>query len=223
VTTTRRLGVGKIRTESRALVVVRRIDVPWLLLGSSQDPAVAEPGDEVVVAVRRGGGGAVLVRPREELWIDAWIPASHRCWVPDVRGQLEVVGSAWRRALEELGASGLASAVPRPSADVDEATCCFLGHGAGEVVVDGAKLVGLAAWRGREGVLVQAAASRHRSDQLVDHLDATRLSGSVRRRLLEEVADLDGLGLAQVAPGDVAGLLAIELEAEVVVLDPEQS
>jgi hypothetical protein len=155
------------------------------------------------------------------VWIDVWIPASSSLHRDDVRVQLEVVGEIWRSSLEDLGSSALSLAEPRPARDVAEEICCFLGRGAGEVLVASAKLVGLAAWRSREGALVQSSLSRYRTDALIDHLDATRIDPSVRTRLVDEVADLSQIGLAECPASALAAALGGRLGAAVISLAPE--
>ena len=63
---------------------VFEVDRPAIVLGSAQrndvvDEARAEQAGIDVVR-RRSGGGAVLLRPAEQIWIDFLIPAGDRLW-----------------------------------------------------------------------------------------------------------------------------------------------
>lgn len=112
-----------------------------LVLGSSQraDVADAVACREAGVSVvrRRSGGGAVVVRPGAQLWVDLVLPAGDLLWDSDVGRAAWWVGEAWAAA---LAASGLAGAevwkgplVRRPWSSL----ACFALLGAGEVVAEG--------------------------------------------------------------------------------------
>ena len=216
-----RLDVERFRAVTEPTVVLRMLEEPWLILGSSQGEELVDPLSEVRVARRRGGGGAVFLHPEREVWVDVWIPAGSVLHRNDVRAQLEVVGESWCSALERLGGPSLELATPRPPMNETEAVCCFLGRGAGEVLVASSKLVGLAAWRSREGALVQASLSRVRSDALIDHLNGACLEPTARTRLVDEVADLAMLGLEKVSGDELGEGLRAELSAGLVKLAPE--
>jgi lipoate---protein ligase len=135
---------------------VRVVEViePALVLGSTQ-PAVAERG--IPVVRRRSGGGAVLVRPGELLWVDVLLPAGDPLWDDDVGRSFHWLGQAWVEALASLGVEGTwhdGALVCTPW----WRQVCFAGLGPGEVTVDGRKVVGLAQRRTRAGALFQCAA-----------------------------------------------------------------
>jgi lipoate-protein ligase A len=133
-----------------------------LVLGSTQrrdtiDPArVAGYGAEVV---RRGsGGGAVLVGPAAQVWIDVWLPHDDALWDEDVLRSSWWLGESWAGALEGLGAPPLV--VHRQGATGAEWSdvVCFAGLGPGEVTAGTAKVVGVAQRRSREGARLHSMA-----------------------------------------------------------------
>ena len=133
---------------------VVEVTSPALVLGSTQ-PAVEERGIRVVR--RRSGGGAVLVRPGELLWVDVLLPGGDPLWEDDVGRSFHWLGQAWVDALGELGIGASWHDGPM----VCTPWCrqaCFAGIGPGEVTVDGRKVVGLAQRRTRAGALFQCAA-----------------------------------------------------------------
>ena len=145
-------------------VVVRSVRVlsvaaPALVLGSTQ-PASAVAADlgGVEVVRRRSGGGAVLLRPGETVWVDVVVPADDPLWSDDVARAFWWLGETWAVAL------GLdpATAVHRgPLVRTRwSSAVCFAGVGAGEVVSPsggGGKVVGIAARRTRDWALFQCA------------------------------------------------------------------
>lgn len=127
------------------------VTAPALVLGSSQ-PDV--DGGAVDVVRRRSGGGAVYVAPGELVWVDVFLPREDRLWDDDVGRAFWWLGDAWAGA---LGLDGLVvhrgAMVRTPLSGV----VCFAGLGPGEVTRDGAKVVGMAQRRTREGALFQCA------------------------------------------------------------------
>ena len=157
------------------------------MLGSTQRSdvvdAVRATERGVAVVRRRGGGGAVLLRPGDHLWIEAWIPRGDPLWEADVAVAAEWVGAWWREALDPDGdgARGLAvhhgRAVPGPHGDL----VCFSGRGPGEVFLADRKVMGISQWRSREGSLFHTCAYAHWDPRpLIDLLDV----GSPRREAL---------------------------------------
>jgi lipoate-protein ligase A len=132
------------------------------VLGSTQPDAVVDHAAAAAAGVevvrRRSGGGAVLVEPGGVLWVDVVIPPGDPLWDDDVGRAAHWVGDAWAAA---LGAVGVAGAQVHRGALVTtpwSGLVCFAGVGAGEVLVDGAKVVGLAQRRTRAGARFQTAA-----------------------------------------------------------------
>lgn len=132
-----------------------------VVLGSSQPEsdvdadAASRLGVDVVR--RRSGGGAVLVTPDSMVWVDVIVPRSHRGWTDDIGRASLWMGERWAEALETLGVVGevvLPPMAPDPLARI----VCFVGRGPGEVLVDGAKAVGISQRRTREVARFQCAA-----------------------------------------------------------------
>jgi lipoate-protein ligase A len=141
-------------------VRVLSVVAPALVLGSTQQlrasaaPAVA--GVEVEVVRRRSGGGAVLLRPGETVWVDVLVPAGDPLREDDVARSFWWLGSAWAAALGGGSLSVHQGPMVRTrwSSDV-----CFAGVGPGEVLdgAGGGKVVGMASRRTRLGALFQCA------------------------------------------------------------------
>ena len=130
-----------------------------VVLGSSQPESVAdadrcrEAGLDVLR--RRSGGGAVLVRPGGQLWVDVFVPRGDDRFDDDVLASFAFLGSAWCEALADslpgAGASlSVASGRSAPATTWSK-VLCFAGLGAGEVSVEGRKVVGISQRRDRLG------------------------------------------------------------------------
>ena len=160
-------------------VVLRDVEKPVLVMGSAQAGSVVD-ADRVLrrgvsVVRRRSGGAAVLLLPGAQVWADLWVPRDDPLWSVEPRVSAAVAGEWWARALGAASrqvADGLSvhrgASIRAPGSDV----VCFAGVGPGEVVWEGRKVVGLAQWRSREGVLVHGCAYRRWDpERLVDLLD----------------------------------------------------
>lgn len=141
----------------------RRVEVleatgPALVLGSTQpeftvDPVVARAtGTEVVR--RRSGGGAVLLLPGRATWVDVTIGRDDPLWDDDVAVAFHWLGRAWAGAARRLGVEATVHTGPMLESPWSRRVC-FAGLGAGEVVVDGRKLVGISQRRTRDGARFQ--------------------------------------------------------------------
>lgn len=132
-----------------------------VVLGSSQPEsdidrdAAARAG--IAVARRRSGGGAVLVTPASMVWVDVILPSTHPSWTDDIGRASVWMGARWAEALAALGVTGEVLQPPMP-ADPLGRVVCFVGRGPGEVLVDGAKAVGISQRRTRETARFQCAA-----------------------------------------------------------------
>lgn len=133
-----------------------------LVLGSSQGDdivdavACAQAGVDVVR--RRSGGGAVLLVPGAVEWIDVIVARDSAGWTDDVHASMRWLG----RHLAEVLTADLGLDPAR--VEVHEgpmvttpwsSTVCFDGLGAGEVLLDGAKLVGISQRRTRDAARLQ--------------------------------------------------------------------
>jgi lipoate-protein ligase A len=129
-----------------------------LVLGSSQpsesvnEDAAARLGIDIIR--RRSGGGGVLLLPGEYVWLDLEIPADDRLWSDDVGRAMWWVGEMWRAALAELEPQSVVyqGRLQRTPWSKD---VCFAGAGPGEVMVGGAKLVGISQRRTRRAARFQ--------------------------------------------------------------------
>lgn len=141
-------------------VQVLEVDRPALVLGSTQPeadahrPALLAGGVELVR--RRSGGGAVLLEPGASLWVDVVVPRTDPVWSEDVGVAFHWLGLAWADALSDLG---VVADVHRGSLLTTRWSrlVCFAGLGPGEVTVGGAKAVGIAQRRTRDGARFQCA------------------------------------------------------------------
>jgi lipoate-protein ligase A len=193
--------VERFREEPRRVVTLREVAQPTLVLGSTQ-PTELVAGWElrrrgVEMARRRGGGGAVFLRPGEYLWIDAWIPRGDPLWMPDVGLAAEWVGAWWMSALAGFGLEALAIHTGRSVPGEFGELVCFAGHGPGEVLHLGRKVVGLSQWRSREGALFSSCAY-HRWDP-ASLLDLIAVDDLQRTAMVVDLASV-AVGLGELDP-----------------------
>ena len=183
-------GVEEFRVLATRHALVRKVNHPTLVLGSTQraDIVDAQRASELGVEVvrRRGGGGAVLLRPGDHLWIDAWIPRGDPLWEADVGVAAAWVGRWWTAALASFGAYECVvhegPAVPGEHG----ALVCFSGKGPGEVFHHERKVTGVSQWRGKEGALLRTCAyTRWDARPLVELLHRDGVS---QEELLRSVA-----------------------------------
>lgn len=151
-------GPAAPRVVAERLVRVQTVTAPALVLGSTQPASAVRPGTsgEVDVVRRRSGGGAVLLRPSETVWVDVVVPAGDPLWSDDVARAFWWLGEVWAAA---LGLDPAAAVHRGPMVRTPwSAVVCFAGLGPGEVVATGGgKVVGIAARRSRERALFQCA------------------------------------------------------------------
>ena len=160
------------------------------------------------------GGGAVLVAPGAQVWLDVWVPRGHPLWDDDVIGAAAWLGHAWVGALTGLGAGplGVHRGPLAPTAWSDR--ICFAGFGPGEVFVadrrgdggpppsPGAKVVGLAQRRTRP---VPASTPPRRCGGIRGRSwpSSGRSDARVRRRRGEHhpaIVQTAAIGLGAIAP-----------------------
>jgi lipoate-protein ligase A len=132
-----------------------------LVLGSTQHDHVVDAGAVtrrgIDVVRRRSGGGAVLVEPGAQVWLDLWVPSGDPLWRADVGEAFAWLGEAWARALGTFGIHGTVHTGglrPGPWGTL----VCFAGVGPGEVLVGGRKVVGMSQRRTRAGARFHTAA-----------------------------------------------------------------
>jgi lipoate-protein ligase A len=152
------------RTWDACTAVVCLATSSALVLGSSQrqsdfDLARCRAAGLEVVR-RRSGGGAVVVRPGAQVWVDFFVPRDAPLFDDDVVAAFSFVGEIWRAVivdyLPSISTESIAVASGRPSSGPAGArswssTLCFAGLGAGEVSIDGRKVIGVSQRRDRSG------------------------------------------------------------------------
>jgi lipoate-protein ligase A len=189
----------------RRSVRVLHVDAPALVLGSTQAIGVVDAraasrlGVEVVR--RRSGGGAVVLRPGETVWVDVVVPAGDPLWSHDVGHAFHWLGDVWHAALGVAGASVHRGPLVRTALSP---LVCFAGTGPGEVMVGAAKLVGMASRRTRDGALFQCAVPL--GWDAPAHVDLLALPASAVDELAGAVYPLTGWTADQVVEAFLAAL-----------------
>ncbi len=115
-----------------------------LVLGSAQRTEIAagRGSQEARVVRRRSGGGAVMVVPDDSVWIDVVIGRADPLWDDDVNRAPIWLGQVWVAALASLGLAR-GRVVDRYQPGSWGRLACFASRGPGEVLVGGAKAVGV--------------------------------------------------------------------------------
>jgi lipoate-protein ligase A len=135
-----------------------------LVLGSTQSDDLVDlecaKAWDVDVVHRRSGGGAVLLMPGDPLWVDVVLPAGDPLWDVDVARATWWLGEAWRAALADVGIGGGEVHKGALACGRFGRLVCFATLGAGEVTVDGRKLVGVSQRRTRHAARFQCALYR---------------------------------------------------------------
>ena len=138
---------------------------PAVVLGSTQsrdhvdDDVCRDRGVDVVR--RRSGGGAVLLVPGQVTWVDIVLPAGAPGWATDVHGPMVWLGRILRDVLKDqllndhLPAQHLSVHEGKMIVTPWSSLVCFDGIGAGEVLIDGEKLIGLSQRRTRSAARLQ--------------------------------------------------------------------
>lgn len=209
------LHATTVETEHRRTVALCHPTTAAVVLGSSQpasdfdEQALAERGLDLVR--RRSGGGAVLVEPDGQLWVDVFLPADDALYDADVVRSSAFLGAAYDRALGELIGPAAAVAVHdgRLSATAWSPVLCFAGLGPGEVTVDGRKVVGLSQRRDRHGAWLHTlVALDGRGAQLADVLARSPGERAGARAVLEATGLRSAEPTEAVAPRLASFLLA---------------
>lgn len=154
-------------------VLVMEPDRAALVLGSTQYGVHPGTISGIDVVRRRSGGGAVLVGPGDQAWVEVWVPRADPLWVDDTGGSFRWIGEVWRSALGECGVESDVWTGPLHTGSWGTAVC-FAGLGPGEVTAGGRKSVGISQRRSREGARFSTAALVH-----FDPKEIVRLLGLV--------------------------------------------
>lgn len=202
-------------------------DVPqaWILrptdvavaMGSSQKPELFDharlQADGVALAERRSGGGAVFIDPVSVVWIDVLAPRTSDLWSDQLTENFLIVGRVWQRALASLGVETelIGDAGERTPAST---LACWAGMGWGELVVEGAKVVGLSQRRTRWGARVQGMAvldaSSARVSDYFSPSDQSTLKGAISTAHVAAVTgapEVTTAALQQAVIDELLGLL----------------
>lgn len=168
-----------VPTPPAAEVWWHEVTRPALVLGSTQlDQTVDREACRragVDVVRRRSGGGAVLLEPGAVHWIDVIVPRGSPGWTTDVHGSMRWLGAHVAATLVDdigIGAARVAVHDGPMTATPWSTTVCFDGIGAGEVLLDGTKLVGISQRRTRDAARLQCCwYSSYDPTALVELLD----------------------------------------------------
>ena len=144
----------------------------------------------------------MVVEPDALAWVDVYVPRDDPLWASDVAEAFWWLGEAWAESLAALGVNGAEVHRDRPITTAWSSKVCFAGVGAGEVIVRGRKIVGMAQRRTRAGAMFQCAALVQWDAQRL--LDVLALSESERK---EGAAALAG---AAAGVGPAAGVDDLE-------------
>lgn len=197
-----------------------------LVLGSTQS---LETADQIRAAAagteilrRRSGGGAVLLRPGGQVWVDFFVPASDPLWSDDVAYAAQWVGELWSEVIEPFVAEPISVHSGRLVADRWGRLVCFAGSGPGEVFAGGRKVVGVSQRRTRSRVRIQTtarlghpdiAASIRADDRGLDELELLDVTAADRETGRAVMAGRCGSVPATEADLTVALLGALEAQA----------
>jgi lipoate---protein ligase len=190
---------SEIRGLQRPTVFVAHANRATLVLGSSQPTEVlnATAVASTPLRRRRGGGGLVLLRPKD-LWVDWWIPAGDPRWSSDLRASSVLVGTWWAAALRATGTLAIVHEGPLEGEPAFRVVC-FAGRGPGEVFVNGRKAVGLTQWRVREGLLVSTVLHAEPTSDVLQYLAAVPegLDAALDHHVLSSLANVDPADLLE--------------------------
>ncbi len=139
----------------------------------------------------------MLISPDAQVWVDVWLPKTDPLWEDDVVRSAGWLGETWSDALRALGAAPLDVHLGRSLEGPWASVVCFGGVGPGEVMVRGAKLVGLAQRRTREGARFLTVA--HLSFEAAAIVGLLALNDTERDAAVLEIG-MRSAGLAEVLP-----------------------
>jgi len=140
---------------------------PAVVIGSGQsdsdfdDERLRAAGLDLVR--RRSGGGAVLVAPGCQVWLDVFVPNGDVLAETDIGRSFYWLGQAFADAIAKV------LGLPADQAEVEvhrgaaqktpwSKVLCYAGLGSGEVTVGGRKVVGMSQRRSRSGAWIHSMA-----------------------------------------------------------------
>ena len=174
------------------LARIHSVEEPGLVLGSTQRLEIVDQSRAAAAGTqvlrRRSGGGAVLLSPGGQVWVDFFLSASDPLWRDDVTQAARWVGELWSAVIEPFVSGPISVHFGRLEADRWGRLVCFAGTGPGEVFASGLKVVGVSQRRSRHRARIQTTARlRHRPSaaggaaldelELLDVTPADRVEG----------------------------------------------
>jgi lipoate-protein ligase A len=144
---------------------------------------------------RRSGGGAVLISPGGQVWLDVFVPSGDQLAHPDVGMSFYWLGGVFAAALANVLALPAGAGAPevhrgRVLSTPWSKALCFAGLGAGEVSIAGRKVVGMSQRRERSGSWIHSVAVLSaRAGDIADLL----CGPAERRTAAKAVLDRSGL------------------------------
>ena len=219
--------VAPLDPGGRRLACLAHPNVGAVVLGSAQSPAEFDAdrcaGAGLELVRRKSGGGAVVVLPGAQVWLDLFVPVSDQLFDTDVVRASSFVGALWRDAL--VAATGTSAGLAVRAGGLVETAwsrqICFSGIGPGELTVGGRKVTGLAQRRDRTGAwfftmaLVRPEQHRLASLLAVEAADA----GAIETSLEAETA-VAGCPAAELERALAAGLGGVWSAGEDVPAEP---
>jgi lipoate-protein ligase A len=192
-------------------------DSAAVVIGSAQSASDFDPDRLATAGVglvrRRSGGGAVLVAPGEQVWLDVFVPARDVLWQDDVGRSFYWLGEVYKAAIARVldeppeRTAIVVNLGPAKAAPWSK-VLCYAGLGAGEVTVAGDKVVGMSQRRQRSGAWIHSMALlSHRAEDLTDLLSGSRDDRAAAREALDRAGLADSAHLAEPLTRELIALL----------------
>ena len=190
---------------------------PAVVIGSAQGSSdfdgerLAAAGLDLVR--RRSGGGAVLVAPGAQVWLDFFVPNGDVLAQADVGKSFLWLGAVYAEAIARVLCTSpgpAAIAVHRGPAQTTpwSKLLCYAGLGAGEVTVAGRKVVGMSQRRERSGAWIHSMALLNdRAGDLAGLLSGSPGDRAAARGALEDTGLRDSEHLADSLTRELLSLL----------------
>lgn len=163
-------------------VVLMNVSRPALVLGSTQardEVNLVRATTEGFDVVRRRSGGGLVVLDEHAVWIDVVISRDDPLYIDDVSHSMQWLGEAWSSALASFGVVAEMHTGAMIQREMGRHVC-FAGLAPGELLVGGAKLLGISQRRGRDGARFQCVVYRQWAPQSwLTSLDEPRTGGQV--------------------------------------------